>query len=58
MNYVSDVVAKNDPIAIYYKMIMQKKRRGFYEKNDVDRFKNMKLVIQVHWKNNVSQLEV
>ena len=33
MNYVSDVVAKNDPIAIYYKkMIMQKKHQGFYEK--------------------------
>ena len=39
MNYVSDVVAKNDPIAIYYKMIMQKKHQGFYEKIDVDRFK-------------------
>ena len=55
MNYVSDVVAKNDPIAIYYKMIMQKKRQGFYEKNDVDRFKNI-IGNSSHWKNNISQL--
>lgn len=25
MKYVSDVVAKNDPIALYYKMILDKK---------------------------------
>ena len=40
MNYVSDVVAKNDPIAIYYKMIMQK-TSGILRKIDVDRFKNI-----------------
>ena len=55
MNYVSDVVAKNDPIAIYYKMIMQKKHQGFYEKIDVDRFKNI-ISNSSHWKNNISQL--
>ena len=55
MNYVSDVVAKNDPIAIYYKMIMQKKHQGFYEKIDVDRFKNI-IGNSSHWKNNISQL--
>ena len=55
MNYVSDVVAKNDPIAIYYKMIMQKKHQGFYEKMDVDRYKNI-IDKSSHWKNNISQL--
>ena len=55
MNYVSDIVAKNDPIAIYYKMIMQKKHQGFYEKIDIDRFKNI-IGNSSHWKNNISQL--
>ena len=55
MNYVSDIVAKNDPIAIYYKMIMQKKYQGYYEKIDVDRFKNI-IDNSSHWKSNIGQL--
>ena len=55
MNYVSDIVAKNDPIAIYYKMMMQKKYQGYYEKIDVDRFKNI-IGNSSHWKNNIGQL--
>ena len=37
MNYVSNIVAKNDPIAIYYKMIMHRKFKGFYDNEDYNK---------------------
>jgi len=55
MNYVSDVVAKNDPIAIYYKMLMHKKFKGFSNEEDLKKFKSI-TENSVTWKNNIAQL--
>ena len=55
MNYVSDVVAKNDPIAIYYKMLMHRKFKGFYNDNDYKKFKSITQNSEV-WKTNISHL--
>ena len=55
MNYVSDVVAKNDPIAIYYKMLMHKKFKGFSNEEDIKKFKSI-TESSVTWRNNIAQL--
>ena len=55
MNYVSDVVAKNDPIAIYYKMLMHKKFKGFSNEEDLKKFQSI-TDNSVTWKNNIDQL--
>tara|TARA_B100001123_G_C15335380_1_gene1032628 strand:+ start:877 stop:2721 length:1845 start_codon:yes stop_codon:yes gene_type:complete len=55
MNYVSNIVAKNDPIAIYYKMIMHRKFKGFYDNEDYNKFKSITQNSKV-WKTNINHL--
>ena len=37
MKYVSDIVAKNDPIALYYKMVLEKKLNKSKSVNEIDK---------------------
>ena len=41
MKYVSDIVAPNDPIARYYKVLMTKKSKGISDQSEVKVLKNM-----------------
>ena len=41
MKYVSDIVAPNDPIARYYKVLMTKKSKGISDQSEVQVLKNM-----------------
>ena len=37
MKYVSNIVAKNDPIALYYKMVLEKKQNKSKSVNEIDK---------------------